>query len=110
MKKLLCILPLIALCCAGCVGLTVPRTTISGVINGQPFSVSSPKDSKLNGLEIVSQSGGLTNFVAVRIQSVETRMNPEVISTTADAEVKMIQAVGSEIRSAAASAATAAAK
>lgn len=80
--------------CAGCVPLQVPKTVLSGAIGGIPFSVSSPKDSKLQGLKIVAQSGGLTNYYEVSLQSLEATMNPAVITTTGDAQAKLIDAVG----------------
>ena len=104
-NKLFCLLAALAL--TGCVN--VPKTIISGAINGVPFSLTSPKDSKLTGLEITAQTGGLTNYMRISVQSLEAKMNPEVITTTADGQVKLINAVGSEIRSGMAAAAKGAA-
>lgn len=95
MKKLILSLLAAGLCFAGngCIGRMVPKTTISGYLDGQPFALTSPKDSKITGLKITAQSGGLTNYVSISIESLEARMNPEVITTTADGQVKMINAV-----------------
>lgn len=85
----------------------VPQTKISGSINGQPFEVRSPKDSKLTGLtvEVVShdQFGG-TNRTTLKLDSLEAKMNPEIISTTADGQVKLVNAIGENILKAAATA------
>lgn len=94
MKTRLLAIPLLILALCGCVPLQVPKTLISGAIGGIPFSVSSPKDSKMNGLKIVAQSGGLTNYYEVSLQSLEATMNPAVITTTGDAQAKLIDAVG----------------
>ena len=106
MKTTLLLLPLI-LTLTGCMALSVPRTQISGTINGQPFTLSTPKDSEMKNLMIevrgVDHFG--TNYTAISIDSLEANMNPEIITTTADRQIKMIQAIGSEIRSTAATAA-----
>lgn len=83
--KTILIIPLLVL--TGCV--VVPKTIINGQINGQPFSISSPKDSTITGLLIIASS----NSVSVKIESLSTRMNPDVITTTGDAQIKMIQAI-----------------
>jgi hypothetical protein len=90
MKKLFLLLPLFL---TGCVGSMVPMTKISGTISGQPFELQSPKDSELTGLEIVAQGKdtfGGTNIVTVKIQSLKAKMSPEVITTTGDAQAKLI--------------------
>jgi hypothetical protein len=90
MKKLLFLLPLLL---AGCVGSMVPMTKISGTIAGQPFTLQSPKDSELTGLEIIAEGKdtfGNTNTVTLKIQSLKAKMNPDVITTTGDAQSKLI--------------------
>ncbi len=74
----------------GCMNLMVPRTTIKGSIAGQPFLVSSPKDSTLQGLTVTADTNGA---VSIKLQSLTATMNPEVITTTGDAQQKMIQTV-----------------
>lgn len=92
MKKILAMTPLIILL-SGCVGSMVPMTKITGSIAGQPFTLQSPKDSELTGLEISAEGKdtfGTTNHVTLKIQSLKATMNPEVITTTADAQAKLI--------------------
>ena len=71
----------------GCVA--VPKTTITGSIAGQPFAISSPKDSTLNGLLITAN----TNGVSVKIDSLTAKMNPDIITTTAAGQKAMIDAI-----------------
>lgn len=96
-----------ALACAGCANLMVPRTEIKGSIANQPWSLSSPKDSELTGLQITADTNG---NVAINIQSLKARMNPEVIQMSGQVFVDSINAIGSQIQSAAASGAKAGAK
>lgn len=93
------------LLCAGCVNLIVPKTTIKGSIAGAPFAISSPKDSTLNGLNIVAYTNG---EVQVHIDSLTAKMNPDVISMSAAAQVDIINAMSAAIQSAMASGAKAA--
>lgn len=82
----------------GCVN--VPKTRLAGTIGGVPFSLESPKDSKLQGLtvEVIGHdSFGGTNFARVRLDSMEAKMNPEVITTTGDAQVKLVNAIGQNV-------------
>jgi hypothetical protein len=110
MKKLL---PLLLIAMTGCVGSMVPRTKVTGSIAGQPFTLESPKDSELTGLEITSEGKdtfGTTNRVTIKIQSLKARMNPEVITTTADGESKLISTAVQAGAAVAGQAAAAAAK
>jgi hypothetical protein len=105
MKPLL-LIPLLCLC--GCVASSVPKTVLSGSLGGQPFALQTPKDSELKNLMIEvrgSDTWGGSNYTAISIESLKANMNPAVITTTAEGQVQMIQAVGAEIRATAASAA-----
>lgn len=86
-----------ALACAGCMNLIVPKTEIKGSIAGQPFSVVSPKDSTLEGLQISASTNG---NVTVSINSLTAKMNPDVISMTGAAQVQLIDAISSAIQAA----------
>ena len=88
MKALLSVLLCLPLC--GCMSIMVPKTTITGSIAGKPFSLTSPKDSELTGLEIKSDTNGA---VMLKITSLKAHMSPEVITTTGDSQTKMIQAI-----------------
>ena len=72
----------------GCV--LVPKTTISGSIGGQPFSLTSPKDYQLSGFEIIASTNG---SATIKIQSLSADMNPAVIHTTAAGQSAIIQGV-----------------
>lgn len=82
--KTLFIIPLLAI--TGC--MSVPTTHIKGAIAGQPFDIETPKDSTLAGLDI----SVATNAVHLHIDTLQARMNPDVITTTGDAQAKMISA------------------
>ena len=81
---------------AGCVG--VPQTTISGTLGGTPFSLSSPKDSTLVGLRLESSTNGV---MQLRIERLEVRMNPDVVSMTGRAQVDLVNAVAAGVAEAA---------
>jgi len=78
---------LIPLFLTGCV--MVPKTTIVGSIGNQPFSLSSPKDSSLAGLDITASTNGT---IHLHIDTLQARMNPDVITTTGAAQAQVIQA------------------
>jgi len=73
----------------GCIGSMVPMTKIGGTLAGQPFTLQIPKDLDLEGLKLVTQTNGT---VTAEIMKLRSRMNPEVISTTGDAQAKLISA------------------
>ncbi|HOC56643.1 MAG TPA: hypothetical protein PKI20_13555 [Verrucomicrobiota bacterium] len=102
--RLLALVAAGALC--GCVGLSVPRTTIQGNLGGAPFAISSPKDSTLVGLRVTAGTNGLLSVVVERL---ECRMNPDVVSMSSRAQVDLVNAVSDGVTRAAAKAATAAA-
>ena len=87
--------------------MIVPKTTISGYLNGKPFSVVSPKDSTLTGLDIVAHTNG---EISVHIESLSAKMNPEVITMSAQAQVDIISALGTQIGNIAGKTAQSAAK
>lgn len=84
----------------GCVA--VPKTTITGTLGGQPFSLSSPKDSTLVGLELTAATNGAMKLA---IERLECRMNPDVVSMTGAAQVNLVNAIASGVSDAAAKAA-----
>jgi hypothetical protein len=84
----------LALTMTGCMSLSVPKTVISGNIAGQPFSITSPKDSELAGLAITVTTNGA---VSIRIETLKATMNPAIISMTGDAQAKIISAVASGV-------------
>jgi hypothetical protein len=78
----------LAVAAAGCVN--VPKTTVTGSIQGQPFTLSCPKDCNLQKLEIKADKD---NAVSIKIDSLQTKMNPDVITTTAAGQAQMISAI-----------------
>ena len=95
MKKLLTIAGLaFAIATTGCMSLSVPKTTVSGSIGGQPFSISTPKDSELTGLSVIAGTNG---SVSITITSLKATMNPAVITMTGDSEAEIIGAVASGV-------------
>lgn len=94
MKTPLLIALLGALACAGCANLMVPKTEIKGNIGGHDWSLSSPKDSELTGLQITAETNGSMSIV---IQGLKARMSPEVIQMTGDAFVNGINAIGTQV-------------
>lgn len=76
--KLIALLSLILL--TGCV--IVPHTHISGVINGHPFEVDSPKD--VNGLDINIETNG-----SAHIHLDSSKNSPDVISATGNAQAQV---------------------
>lgn len=100
MKKILLAVMVAVMVAVLCGCVNVPKSKISGTINGIPFTVESPKDSKLQGLTVEvrgTDNFGGTNFARVRLDSMEAHMNPEVITTTGDAQVKLVNAIGEHI-------------
>lgn len=83
--KLLAVIALLSL--TGCIGSMVPMTKIQGTLSGQPFTLQIPKDLDLEGLELLTQTNGT---VTAKITKLRSRMNPEIISTTGDAQAKLI--------------------
>lgn len=90
MKRLMTVCAALALVAmTGCVGRVMPQTTIKGSIGGKPFSVTTPKDSELAGLEITAQTNGA---VSVKLQSLKAQINPEAVATTGAAQTAIINA------------------
>ena len=104
MKSTLPLLGLVVLTC-GC--LAVPKTTISGTLGGQPFSLASPKDSTLIGLRLEASTNGT---MELRIERLEVKMNPDVVSMSGRAQVDLVNAVAAGVADAAGKAAAAAVK
>ncbi len=87
---------------AGCA--VVPKTKITGAIAGQPFSLSSPKDSELKDLEVsVVQTGTNTTTAKIKIGSLSAKMNPDVISSQGAANAAVMNAAASLVEKAGAS-------
>ena len=89
----------VALCVGGCafVFLTgcatirdsVPATQIKGTVNGKPFEFVGPKDLTLEKLSIVTATNGTVSII---VENLNAKTNPDVITTTGDAQAKLIKA------------------
>ena len=103
------ILPLMlaAVVLAGCsVGNVVPKTKVSGSIAGKPFSLETPKDNDLVGLQIDTETNGT---VHLRIEKLTAATNPMVISNAAAGQAAIIGATAEGVAKGIAAAAAAAA-
>lgn len=94
-------------CLTGCVGWIVPKTSITGSVGGQPFSLQSPKDVEIGSLNVKAETNGTLSLC---ISNMVSKNNPAVIQTTADAQVQLINAVGAQIMQAASKGAAGAVK
>lgn len=75
---------------AGCsLNRQVPHTSISGKVGGQPFEISTPKDSDLSGLHVSAETNGT---VRVDIEHLSATMNPTNVTATGTAEAQIISA------------------
>jgi hypothetical protein len=85
-RKLVFLLPLF-LVMSGCtMNQIVPKTTMKGTLLGQPYDMEFPKNAKVNGFKLMAK----TNEVTVEIKSIETVMDPQVITTSTDGIAKLI--------------------
>ncbi len=98
MKKLFSILLVaaVAVVVSGCAAMrtvndNTPHTTITGKICGQPFSIENPKDTVLEGLEVMANTNG---SASIRIARLSTVMNPMVVTETGVAGDKLVRAGG----------------
>ncbi len=85
---------LIAFAGAGCIGGAVPKTEITGSLAGKPFTFSAPKDVNLGSLTLSADTNGT---ISLTLTNLQTRMNPDVITTTGEAQAKLITAVGQQV-------------
>lgn len=92
MKRLfhLMILALMILSVTGCIRDSVPRSHIAGSLAGKPVVLDLPKDVDLESLVLSAETNGTVN---VTMKGLKTRMNPDVITTTGDAQDKMIKTI-----------------
>jgi len=96
---LLPILAAFTLVFAGCQSLdtlnaNTPHLNLQGTINGQPFSLSNPKDTILDGLDISVATNGTAN---IHIDHLSTTENPTNIVNTGTAEANVVTATGNAI-------------
>ena len=82
----------IALALSGCV--MVPKTIITGSLGGAPFTFSGPKNCTLGSMVITAGTNGSLSLV---ISNLQTIMDPAVITTTGDAQAKLITATANGV-------------
>lgn len=90
-KILFILFILFILSLTGCVRSIVPQTQISGSLGGKPFHAGFPKNVRIGSLAITANTNGT---VSLMISNLETIMDPQVITTTSDAQVKLVKAGG----------------
>ncbi len=83
-------LALLSGCAAPTVRESAPGFELKGELGGKPFHLLSQKDIDASLICIATGSNGLS----VTISNLNAKMNPAVITTTADGQTKMIQAQG----------------
>ena len=83
----------------GCTSVrdAVPATQITGNVGGKPFSFTGPKDLALDTLHIEAKPDG---SVTLDVKGLNARTNPDVITTTGDAQAKITKAQGDAVVSA----------
>jgi hypothetical protein len=84
-----------------------PATQIRGYINGEPFSVSAPKDSTLAGFDATAATNGA---IHVHIDSLQSALNPTNLANAANGQAAIITATAQAINQAIVTAGAAAAK
>ena len=78
----------------GCVAQSVPRLNLAINPTTHEVTLANPKDTTIKNFHAEISTNG-TSFVT--FDSLTTVMNPDVITTTGDAQAKMISAVGAAV-------------
>lgn len=78
----------------GCMAQSVPRLTLSVNPKTHQVDLSNPKDTTVKGFKAVVNKDGSSTVV---IESLTTVMNPDVITTTGEAQAKMISATAAGV-------------
>jgi len=85
---------LTALIGPGCVRDSVPVYKLTVDLRKGQAAITNPKDTTITNLKVSSDTNGA---VSVSADSISSKMNPDVITTTGDAQVKMINAIGDNV-------------
>ena len=103
MKKILTLITIAAcaLVMTGCIAQSVPRLKLTVDPVTHEVSLSNPKDTTIKNFHAEVQTNGTS---IVTFESLTTVMNPDVITTTGDAQAKMIGATGKAVSDAISSA------
>lgn len=95
-KHLVSIVAIVTLC-LGCT-IILPKSKIKGSIMGEPFSIISPQNQSLQGLEITAERNGNaytdTNVskVTIKVKSLQAVTDPNVVSATALGQAQVLAA------------------
>lgn len=119
--KLLTILPLLML--TGCSTLlttandNVAHTTIQGKIADQPFSIQNPKDTDISGFDVTVVKTGTNITARLHIDTLSARQNTnaiaeaaQIVSAQGEANVNLVNAIGTQTANAVGASAKSAAK
>ncbi len=89
----LCLIGMLAITSTGCQSVrdTVPATQISGSLGNKPFSITAPKDVSIEHFKASVETNGT---VSVEINNLNAKVNPDVITTSGDAQAKITEAQG----------------
>ncbi len=80
---------------AGCsVNMAIPKTKVTGSLGGQPFSLETPKDNDLVGLDVTCETNGT---VRVHIDKLTARLNPDNVANAGTAQAAIIGATGEAV-------------
>ena len=91
----------------GCVASAVPRLTMTIDPVTHTVALSNPKDTTIHNFHAEVQTNGAS---IVTFDTLTTVMNPDVITTTGDAQAKLLAATAAAVQQAIESAAVAAAR
>lgn len=84
----------------------MPKTQVTGSLGGKPFSLETPKDNDLVGLDVTCDTNGA---VRVHIDKLTSNLNPTAVSNAGAAQAQIITATGDAVTKAVQAGASAAA-
>jgi hypothetical protein len=71
------------LACGCSLQQSYPQTQIRGYINGQPFSISAPKDATLAGFDALTTTNGA---IHIHIDTLQCSLNPTNLANAAEGQ------------------------
>lgn len=92
MKKLqYIVIGAVAITLTGCIGQAVPRLSLRVNPVTHEVVLSNPKDTTISDFDASVETNGVSH---VKFKKLTTVMNPDVITTTGDAQAKLVEAGG----------------
>ena len=80
---------------SGCsLNKSIPHTTITGKIGNSPFSLETPKNCDLAGLDVSADTNGT---VHLKLDKLTTKMDAEVITNSGQAQSAIIAATADAV-------------